>query len=95
MILPDAEISEIRAMKHSFPLYRLGDTYVEAFLIVHIDMPEAGIVLWGPGGIRLAVPASYMANHEPHIGGYYVCFTDGAQTFVDGPEFESTFTPVL
>ena len=75
------------------PLYQLGDTHVEAFMITHMEAPGNGVVLWGPNGIRLAVRNSYLEDHYPRVGGYYVCFPDGVETFVDSDDFIANFQP--
>jgi hypothetical protein len=81
------------AMPSSLPLYRIGNTYVEAFMIIHIDRPGSAVVLWGPNDIRIAVTSSYLVDHRPYEGGYYVSFPDGAQTFVSADDFDTNFKP--
>jgi hypothetical protein len=80
-------------MIHSLPLYRLGESYVEAFMIIQIETSEVGATLWGPSGIRQAVRKAYLDYEKPGVGGYYVCFTDGYETFVNADAFRDNFRP--
>lgn len=80
-------------MTRPLPLYLLGESYVEAFIITQIEILEASVVLRGLNGIRQAVQLSYIDRQNPQVGGYYVCFADGFEAFVNASEFNSNFKP--
>lgn len=82
-------------MHFQLPRYRIADAIVEAFMITNMDVIESRVVLWGPNGIRLSVRESYVKGNTPNVGGYYVCFADGAETFVDALDFHANFQPIM
>lgn len=41
------------------------------------------------------VSAEYVAKHSPKLGGYYVRYPDGYESFSPADSFESGYTPVV
>lgn len=46
------------------------------------------------GGIDICVSDEYMAKHTPVVGGYYVLYEGGYESFSPGAVFESGYTEV-
>jgi len=42
----------------------------------------------------IKVGSDYMRKHNPHVGGYYVQYKDGYESFSPAEPFESGYTPV-
>lgn len=40
------------------------------------------------------VDAAYMRKHTPHVGGYYVVYTDGYKSFSPAQAFEEGYTRI-
>ena len=40
------------------------------------------------------VPAAYVAKHNPQIGGYYVVYSDGYESFSPADAFESGYSRI-
>ena len=52
---------------------------------------DAARLLDEEGNVRL-VSTLYIDKHNPHIGGYYVVYKDGYQSFSPADAFESGYT---
>lgn len=70
---------------------------VEAGKIVIIGgPPSAGApsVLTFEDGNQVTVPDSYRQRHNPKIGGYYVRYKDGYESFSPAEAFEEGYTAI-
>lgn len=47
---------------------------------------------WLSGGVK--VDGDYMSKHNPRVGGYYVRYADGYESFSPAEAFESGYTPL-
>jgi len=45
-------------------------------------------------GIEVCVSNEYMVKHTPVVGGYYVLYEDGYESFSPGAVFESGYTKI-
>ncbi|TAL13934.1 hypothetical protein EPN95_04575 [Patescibacteria group bacterium] len=59
--------------------------------------PENGSATITPADARFAsfkVGADYVHKHRPEVGGYYVVYADGYQSFSPAKAFEDGYSPV-
>lgn len=82
------------ATDRPLPRYRYEDQEVEAFLITGIDVPDIGALLHGPEGLQHPVKAQFLNDHDPHVGGYYIRFASGLESFMDADIFEVNFREI-
>lgn len=72
---------------------------VRAFQIRCIRfVPESdggNAILDGASPMQVQVTAEYMKKHRPQIGGYYVLYQDGYQSFSPGDVFEDGYARVI
>jgi hypothetical protein len=47
------------------------------------------------GGVYVIVERHYMRKHEPQVGGYYVLYKDGYESFSPAEAFESGYELVV
>lgn len=47
-----------------------------------------------PSVISIAVDSAYLAKHKPEVGGYFVFYEDGYQSFSPAKAFEGGYTRV-
>jgi hypothetical protein len=77
------------------PRYRCHKE-VWALKITHIhfvpDLPGAQLVVEEPGYAPVRVSDDYIKKHEPVIGGYFVVYKDGYQSFSPAEAFEDGYT---
>lgn len=70
---------------------------VQAFKITGIRVvPEtlgAKALITGDG-LEVQVSGEYMKKHRPQIGGFYVIYDDGYQSFSPAPAFESGYARI-
>lgn len=69
---------------------------VEAAKIIDIRSPSdptSNGVLKLEGHFGITVRASYFERHEPKVGGYYVKYPDGYESYSPAEPFESGYTP--
>jgi hypothetical protein len=78
----------------ALPRYTFEQQQVDAFKITGIDVPDIGALLHGPDGIEHPVRARYLDDHEPYVGGYYIRFDSGQESFMDADVFEVNFRRV-
>lgn len=50
--------------------------------------PQGGVILSLEGGQTAGVTDQWMQRHNPFVGGYYVLYTDGYQSFCPAEAFE-------
>lgn len=55
---------------------------------------SASIIPEEDGYAQFDVTAEYYIKHQPKIGGYYVVYKDGHESFSPADAFESGYTPV-
>ena len=70
---------------------------VDAFKIVDISaLTSGGAVLHGLNGPpeRATVSAAHIAKHAPQVGGYYIRYPDGYESWSPAEAFESGYTLV-
>ena len=70
---------------------------VNAFKITGINIPEettGGFVILSGLDVNVDVTAEYMKKHRPQIGGYYVLYEDGYQSFSPSAAFEDGYTRI-
>ncbi len=67
---------------------------VEAFKINHINPSPVHDAVWDLIGetTRLEVGKAYMSKHNPQIGGYYVRYADGYESYSPAQAFEEGYT---
>lgn len=72
-----------------------GTKTVAAFKIKYIEATGYGLAyhLYGVDNEMATVPESYIAKHEPKIGGYYVQYEDGYSSFSPAETFEKAYKP--
>ncbi len=77
------------------PRYRCHKV-VQAAKIVDVTtlahMPDSGGILALDGAHPVAVDASYLAKHQPSVGGYFVVYDDGYLSFSPAKAFEDGYT---
>lgn len=66
---------------------------VEAGKIIEIRPTELQLVFKDNAGVT--VSASYMHKHKPQVGGYYVLYDDGYQSWSPAEAFETGYTKVV
>lgn len=66
---------------------------VEAMKVEQIRWVEP-MTLIGPGGLEVPVDRDYMAKHEPKVGGYYVRYENGYESWSPADAFEGGYTLV-
>ena len=68
---------------------------VEAFKITSIQLstPRKPIRLLGDSDIAV-VGQAYMAKHVPQVGGYYVRYEDGYESWSPAEAFEEGYTKI-
>lgn len=66
---------------------------VQAFKIIQIDTDPAqpATVLRGDGGISLKVPDDYLAKQQARVGGYWVKYDDGYESYSPAEAFEAGY----
>ena len=69
---------------------------VEAGKIVEVDLDNQGghYLLLEGFGEPLLVGDSYMHKHRPQVGGYYVVYEDGYESFSPAKAFEAGYTKI-
>lgn len=74
---------------------------VEAFKIREIlstakmgDESDGSAILTADNGGRVTVTAEYMRKHRPQIGGYFVSYEDGYQSFSPAKAFDEGYAPM-
>ena len=80
------------------PEYKCHKT-VRAFKILDIYLAEEAVngkplpprILEGDAN-KVTVNQEYMEKHKPHVGGYYVRYKDGYESFSPAEAFESGYT---
>lgn len=88
-----------RLNESQLPLYRCHKT-VAAFKIGALREPPAGMPVHvhalaspaeghGPTGVSLS--GEFMAKHKPEVGGYYVLYEDGYESYSPAAAFESGY----
>lgn len=69
---------------------------VQAFKIRSITIGEEGqtALLWmgGRGGYKVEQSLEYFAKHRPKVGGYYVLYDDGYESYSPATAFEAGYT---
>ena len=81
-----------------FPKWK-SHKVVEAALIASIGRIETDahtgsvLILHDMDGPALAVSDAYMEKHQPQIGGYYVRYPDGYESWSPAQAFEEGYTP--
>lgn len=95
-------VSGIKAMAKLFdaaavppgglPLYR-SHKLVRAGRIKR-KVPGGAVQLILEGGHKVEVDGQYMVRHNPQVGGYYVVYADGYQSFSPAEAFESGYVRV-
>lgn len=59
---------------------------------VHEGRPRGGVIVPLDEGYHpFTVSQQYMDRHQPVAGGYYVCYSDGYQSFSPAEAFESGY----
>lgn len=82
-----------------FPLYQ-SHKRVRAGKITKIEWPHtcpvgfAATLEFGDGLPGFFVTAAYMEKHKPEVGGYWVLYEDGYQSWSPAEAFESGYTRV-
>lgn len=61
----------------------------------HPGRPGATIVPEGPGVPSLRVEAAYLEKHKPVVGGYFVVYDDGYQSFSPAFAFEAGYERII
>ena len=68
---------------------------VRAMKITSMEESEhEGMTLYRENGDGVIVSEAYVTKHAPSIGGYYVAYEDGYESFSPAEAFESGYTPV-
>ena len=70
---------------------------VGAAKILQLENTSWGAVLWlslDGGPVELRVSSEYVAKHNPQVGGYYVVYEDGYESWSPADAFESGYTKV-
>jgi hypothetical protein len=59
-------------------------------------LPSGGAVITPEeaGYAPIEVMADYVAKHQPRVGGYYVVYSGGYQSWSPGPAFEEGYTRI-
>lgn len=65
---------------------------VDAFLIDEIVPGDAFTSLLGIDGSSVTVDRAYMDKHKPQVGGYYVRYADGYESWSPAEAFEEGYT---
>jgi hypothetical protein len=68
--------------------YYHSSKIVQAAKIVGLDTNRGMLAL--DKGLELEVPFAYFTKHQPHIGGYYVLYKDGYESFSPAEAFEES-----
>jgi len=64
---------------------------------IRLNVPESTAILVSekcPHVISIRVPFTYLEKHEPVVGGYYVLYEDGYESFSPAKAFEGGYTLV-
>lgn len=74
---------------------------VQAFMIAAItdsytcsDSEECTVVLRDANGAGVTVNSGYLEKHKPAVGGYFVRYEDGYESFSPAAAFEAGYAPV-
>ena len=73
---------------------------VEAFKIVNVaasepkDVDHLYSLIDTTGNVVVTVGQPYMAKHKPQIGGYYVRYADGYESWSPADAFEGGYTKI-
>lgn len=66
---------------------------VEAFKIEHIEVDDDGFILSSLStGDSVLVGSEYIRKHNPQVGGYFVVYEDGYQSWSPAKAFEDGYT---
>lgn len=65
---------------------------VQAFKITNIKLIEPNTARLSGEGFKVTVSDDYIEKHKPHIGGYYVVYEDGYESFSPAKAFEAGYT---
>lgn len=83
------------AVKSSLPRYKCHKE-VQAVKIASIERGTHDAVLI-PASVEIpsfSVSAEYLAKHNPQIGGYFVVYEDGYESFSPAKAFEEGYTRI-
>ena len=61
---------------------------------IHTSLAGAVITPAEPGFSPFRVDGTYMAKHSPEVGGYWVRYADGYESFSPCEAFEEGYSPV-
>ena len=77
----------------TIPKYR-SHKVVSAFKIGALDVIRDGgsVYLVAVDGSRVMVNRAYMEKHNPQVGGYYVLYPDGYESWSPAEAFEQGYT---
>ena len=97
---PEKKAREVRGSKVvsgmagvNVPRYR-SHKEVEALKIDRIrPEPVSGAILYC-GGFAVYVSSEYLEKHDPQVGGYWVRYEDGYESWSPGPVFEAGYTRI-
>lgn len=67
---------------------------VSAFLISEVVHTELGAELFQKNGDAVAVDTAYLEKHQPYVGGYYVRYADGYESFSPAEAFEDGYSEI-
>ena len=73
------------------PLYKCHKT-VEAFKILGTESMSNGQICLVGDGVRMIVESAYVDKHRPQVGGYYVKYHDGYQSWLPAKAFEDGYS---
>jgi hypothetical protein len=59
------------------------------------DYSEGGAILRFERGGAIRVYKDYLAKHEPKVGGYYIRYKDGYESWSPASAFEEAYKPAL
>jgi hypothetical protein len=96
--MPEPDLTNARP---ALPTYR-SHKVVQAGKVVRIEPIEIGGAILaleaagpegGVGAIEVKVDADYMTKHQPQVGGWFVVYADGYQSWSPAEAFESGYRP--
>ncbi len=80
------------------PMYKSHKTVCAAKIESMTEVGDGGYEFQCSGipgpAIKVVVDKAFMAKHEPQIGGYYVLYEDGYQSYSPAEAFESGYTRI-
>lgn len=92
--MPQRELPRYRSYKTVWALKIADIQQSPADELSTVDGGTWRLIPVNPGYGHITVPHSYVQKHQPHVGGYYVEYIDGYQSFSPAKAFEEGYTAI-